>query len=367
MVLGAGRRDLPYEFELKCHESLSIWAAIEQSFKRHDPGNAAKAVPCIVAGKNRTAPVAVLPLGDWLNLATRSRSRFPAMLDAAGLRAQALGSMRGPTAAMIIDVFGRPPVDPPGSGPAGEPEPKQQQTAAAAEAELLRLVAAVLADPAGDGHQLQPEVADEDGGTIIDDGSQDGARGNSDDNGVVVTLAADNLALVPPWRLSAWHRPRLNIWRIFPTILPPPPPTPAQLRRAAKKKEREKAGDAAGLVDSGGAAPEAALAAHRHIPVLIIGKEDEHLFAAFPLDTFIDMALWRAEDARRGADDPPNPVAPPAAVGGALPAALRGAAGATERKETLEAERKEAIDECDWKRVAKVLAEIELIEAIETT
>eukprot|EP00040_Diaphanoeca_grandis_P023145 m.125445 g.125445 ORF g.125445 m.125445 type:complete len:329 (-) comp29130_c0_seq3:72-1058(-) len=66
---------LPYEFELKCCESLSIWSVIEQSLKRLDVTSGM--VPCIVAGKNRTKPVAVVPLGHWLNLVLATDQEQP--------------------------------------------------------------------------------------------------------------------------------------------------------------------------------------------------------------------------------------------------------------------------------------------------
>jgi hypothetical protein len=57
---------IPFNFECKNVESLSIWAALRQAWDRLHPTRH----PIVVAGKNRTEPFAVLPLGWVVNITT---------------------------------------------------------------------------------------------------------------------------------------------------------------------------------------------------------------------------------------------------------------------------------------------------------
>ena len=61
---------IPFKFECKNVEDLSIWAALRQAWTRMHP----ERHPVVVARKNRTPPVAVVPLGWVIN--TRSGQRL---------------------------------------------------------------------------------------------------------------------------------------------------------------------------------------------------------------------------------------------------------------------------------------------------
>jgi len=59
---------LPYNFEMKNVESLSLWSTLEQVLRRYylqDQGVAT--YPCVVLKRNHTEPVALIPLGHLLN------------------------------------------------------------------------------------------------------------------------------------------------------------------------------------------------------------------------------------------------------------------------------------------------------------
>lgn len=60
----AAQRLLPYGFEMKNVETLSLWATLRQVQKRRDDD----LTPCVVARKNRTHPVAIVPFGHLLAL-----------------------------------------------------------------------------------------------------------------------------------------------------------------------------------------------------------------------------------------------------------------------------------------------------------
>lgn len=60
----AAQRLLPYGFEMKNVETLPLWATLRQVQKRRDDD----LTPCVVARKNRTHPVAIVPLGHLLEL-----------------------------------------------------------------------------------------------------------------------------------------------------------------------------------------------------------------------------------------------------------------------------------------------------------
>lgn len=60
----AAQRLLPYGFEMKNVETLSLWATLRQVQKRRDDD----LTPCVVARKNRTHPVAIVPFGHLLTL-----------------------------------------------------------------------------------------------------------------------------------------------------------------------------------------------------------------------------------------------------------------------------------------------------------
>lgn len=60
----AAYRLIPFEFECKCVEDLNIWAALRQAWVRTHP----RRHPIVVAGKNYTPPIAVIPLGWVINV-----------------------------------------------------------------------------------------------------------------------------------------------------------------------------------------------------------------------------------------------------------------------------------------------------------
>lgn len=74
--MGAGGEDvllstraqelIPYSFEAKCCERLNLWSAIEQA-QANCP---AHRTPCVVVGKNRTLPYAVIPWEHFVSLIT---------------------------------------------------------------------------------------------------------------------------------------------------------------------------------------------------------------------------------------------------------------------------------------------------------
>ena len=144
------------------------------------------------------------------------------------------------------------------------------------------------------------------------------SEGRSDASGHVAALGP-NVVHAPPWRLAACFRPRFNIWRVYPALLPPPRPRP--LPRPRKRREPSPApgpsptapgpadvalaaaagrvpSDVAGSGSAGSAADNAAAAhwpaeeADQQLAALIFGRADSQLFVAFPLDQFVEMALW---------------------------------------------------------------------------
>ena len=60
----AAQRLLPYGFEMKNVETLPLWATLRPVQKRRDDD----LTPCVVARKNRTHPVAIVPFGHLLVL-----------------------------------------------------------------------------------------------------------------------------------------------------------------------------------------------------------------------------------------------------------------------------------------------------------
>lgn len=77
--MGAGGEDvllsplaqtlIPYSFEAKCCERLNVWSAVEQATKNCPPSR----VPCVVIGKNRTDPYAVIPWSRFVELISAPR------------------------------------------------------------------------------------------------------------------------------------------------------------------------------------------------------------------------------------------------------------------------------------------------------
>ena len=63
------RELLPYEFEIKNTESLTVWAAIRQAMHRFDDTRGT--VPAVVLRKRAAKPLAVVPLGHFCNLLSR--------------------------------------------------------------------------------------------------------------------------------------------------------------------------------------------------------------------------------------------------------------------------------------------------------
>lgn len=64
---------LPYNFEMKWHETLNLWSTLQQVMKRHRKVNAVddgsvETLPAMVVKHNRALPLAILPLGHWCNL-----------------------------------------------------------------------------------------------------------------------------------------------------------------------------------------------------------------------------------------------------------------------------------------------------------
>lgn len=64
----AALRVLPYDFEMKNQEKLQLWAAIKQCNKRVDADTDAEIYPMLVIRKNRTKPLAIMPLGHYCHL-----------------------------------------------------------------------------------------------------------------------------------------------------------------------------------------------------------------------------------------------------------------------------------------------------------
>ena len=59
----AAQKEIPYSFECKNVERLSIWDAIDQA-----KTNCKERVPVVVIKKNRRNPYVVLPLKDFISL-----------------------------------------------------------------------------------------------------------------------------------------------------------------------------------------------------------------------------------------------------------------------------------------------------------
>ena len=57
---------LPYNFEMKNVESLSMWATLAQAAARRDPESAT--LPCLVVKRNHIKPVAIVPLGHYCDM-----------------------------------------------------------------------------------------------------------------------------------------------------------------------------------------------------------------------------------------------------------------------------------------------------------
>lgn len=67
------RKMLPISIEAKCQESLNFWAAYEQS-KVNAKG---KYIPVVMAKRNRTEPVVMLSLTDFMWIMSRGKDEIP--------------------------------------------------------------------------------------------------------------------------------------------------------------------------------------------------------------------------------------------------------------------------------------------------
>ena len=61
---------LPYNFEMKNVEQFQLWATLQQVMKRYREAQAVGelTLPCIVVKRNHVQPVAIVPVGHYLNL-----------------------------------------------------------------------------------------------------------------------------------------------------------------------------------------------------------------------------------------------------------------------------------------------------------
>jgi hypothetical protein len=61
---------LPYNFEMKNVEQFQLWATLQQVMKRYREAQAGgeHTLPCIVLKRNHVQPVAIVPVGHYLNL-----------------------------------------------------------------------------------------------------------------------------------------------------------------------------------------------------------------------------------------------------------------------------------------------------------
>eukprot|EP00041_Stephanoeca_diplocostata_P022850 m.550498 g.550498 ORF g.550498 m.550498 type:complete len:282 (+) comp22162_c1_seq28:267-1112(+) len=71
---------LPYQFEIKCQEKISIWRAVHQLLKRQRED----LTPCIVVAKNYAKPVAVVPFSHFCSISSQNRAAGAASLSAQG-------------------------------------------------------------------------------------------------------------------------------------------------------------------------------------------------------------------------------------------------------------------------------------------
>ena len=64
----AALKVLPYDFEMKNQENLQLWAAIRQCTRRVDAETDTDIYPMLVIRRNRTKPLAIMPLGHYCYL-----------------------------------------------------------------------------------------------------------------------------------------------------------------------------------------------------------------------------------------------------------------------------------------------------------
>lgn len=93
MLSPKAREILPYDFECKNTEKLSLWATIEQSQTRVTKENECM---CAIVKRNRMQPVVILPWGEFLNLVRVTIHPIPAVNDPK------------PTPARLLSALGMP-------------------------------------------------------------------------------------------------------------------------------------------------------------------------------------------------------------------------------------------------------------------
>jgi hypothetical protein len=223
---------LPYQFELKCSESVSVWSAIQQLSRRADPS----LTPCVVLGRNHARPIAVVPLGHWCNL----------------LQAQSLGTHHGagrgaaapvfPNQASYKDfvkILGHELTAAPPGGAAATPPPAattsaaaavasagaacaptvlvegQTVTVAASESVLVEGTRGAKDTSASKRRRSSPaaSVADREDASLawLTARAWPGERAELHSHGVI-RLDDGTLG---SWIARVWTKPRFNVWRVW--------------------------------------------------------------------------------------------------------------------------------------------------------
>lgn len=295
---------LPYKFEMKCAEQVSVWQAIAQVTARA-VRNTSRLTPCIVLGKNRTKPVAVVPLSHWCEL-LRAHSPPP--------NGTHLSSLP-PTATYrdFVELLSPTP---------SAPSPAPTLSATTVPTPTANTATAMEAAVVGDSAQPQFYW----GATSGEDASARKALAWVTArawHGEHVEATPSGLVLEDPvlgsWRVRFWSSPRFNVWRVYPEVVKEcKRENDARVRALAKinaAREGQRRIDEEAILEVGNSGPlsqpgEAGPSTHPRpehqvqIPLVVFGRADEGhegqaLFACFPFDLFLRLANRKFETERR--------------------------------------------------------------------
>lgn len=262
---------LPYQFELKCSQRVSVWGAIKQLERRADP----TLTPCVVLGRNHTSPIAVVPLGHWWNL-LRFRSS-----NTCGHADDKLAFPNKATFREIIEIVGR------------EHQPLDLGSTAGDALRTQADVAMSSADEPSVARRRRKHTTSSATTTAVDAGEEalvtlvarswPGEKSELSTNSV----ALDDSTL-GSWLVRVWTKPRFNIWRVWQD-------TDAAALRAMKKLRRAalRASSQAAKRGTPSLAPVMTAAAQDVCrPMIVFGlidSDDTPLFVSMHFDSWLSL------------------------------------------------------------------------------
>eukprot|EP00037_Helgoeca_nana_P019066 m.184573 g.184573 ORF g.184573 m.184573 type:complete len:323 (-) comp24705_c1_seq1:372-1340(-) len=243
---------LPYKFEMKNVESISVWRAIAQVIHRTKRSTMGL-TPCVVLGKNHTKPIAVIPLSHWGNLLGTPTTNATAPATTTPLRAGATLPHWATYTELAEALDGpAPPFHWPPSG--GKPDLAEQALVWATE-------------QVWHGQRALPT-----------------AEGSASPGFVLEDTALGS------WRVRVWSKPHLNIWRLYPEVVKEAKKESLKRNRALRKVAEAPATDQHGH-----------LLSHfqPQIPLIVFGRpdagqEDMPVWVALPFDTFLGIVSARS-------------------------------------------------------------------------